>query len=434
MAKQMINKNILKTLGPGIMFAGTCIGGSHLVQSTRAGADYGFGLLVVILLANFFKYPFFEFASRYTNATGKSILVGFKKEGKWTLYAYGAITLLSMFIVTGAIIYVTGGLLGNLFKIESINTLYWVLAVAGVTWGILAIGKFSLLDSTLKIVGVVLVVSVLAATLMLLMNGRPDPVVGFVPKPINDHASLLFIIGLMGWMPTGVDMSAWASIWTEERIKQTGYHPTLKETLLDFNIGYGITILMAICFLCLGAYVFYGSGQTLPNDATSFSDKLVNLFTSSIGAWSYPLIAAATFSTMFGTSLTLVDGYARSMAEVTSLMALKNKPTTHRSYLGWSFGTLAGGFLVVFLSTQAKTDQLAAFFSFKGLMDLATGISFFIAPLAAYLNHRIVFNKNFPSSHTPPKWLKILSISGILFLSAVTITYVLSNFFDFFSK
>ena len=39
-----------KTLGPGILFASTAIGVSHLVQSTRAGAKYGFGLLILSLL------------------------------------------------------------------------------------------------------------------------------------------------------------------------------------------------------------------------------------------------------------------------------------------------------------------------------------------------------------------------------------------------
>ena len=39
-----------KTLGPGILFASTAIGVSHLVQSTRAGANYGFGLLFFIII------------------------------------------------------------------------------------------------------------------------------------------------------------------------------------------------------------------------------------------------------------------------------------------------------------------------------------------------------------------------------------------------
>ena len=64
-------QQLRKTLGPGILFASTCVGVSHLVQSTRAGADYGFILLIAIVLANLAKYPFYEFASRYTSATGK---------------------------------------------------------------------------------------------------------------------------------------------------------------------------------------------------------------------------------------------------------------------------------------------------------------------------------------------------------------------------
>jgi len=51
--------NILKKLGPGLLFAGAAIGVSHLVQSTRAGADFGFSLLWVLILSNIIKYPFF---------------------------------------------------------------------------------------------------------------------------------------------------------------------------------------------------------------------------------------------------------------------------------------------------------------------------------------------------------------------------------------
>ncbi len=36
-------KKLLQSLGPGLLFAGAAIGVSHLVQSTRAGADFGFG-------------------------------------------------------------------------------------------------------------------------------------------------------------------------------------------------------------------------------------------------------------------------------------------------------------------------------------------------------------------------------------------------------
>ena len=47
--------NFFKKLGPGLLFAGAAIGVSHLVQSTRAGADFGFSLIWALILANFIK-------------------------------------------------------------------------------------------------------------------------------------------------------------------------------------------------------------------------------------------------------------------------------------------------------------------------------------------------------------------------------------------
>ena len=55
----------IKKLGPGLLFAGAAIGVSHLVQSTKAGAEFGFGLIWALILCNFFKYPFFLFGTKY---------------------------------------------------------------------------------------------------------------------------------------------------------------------------------------------------------------------------------------------------------------------------------------------------------------------------------------------------------------------------------
>lgn len=43
-------KRVQQVFGPGILIAAAAIGVSHLVQSTRAGADFGFQLIVLILL------------------------------------------------------------------------------------------------------------------------------------------------------------------------------------------------------------------------------------------------------------------------------------------------------------------------------------------------------------------------------------------------
>jgi Mn2+/Fe2+ NRAMP family transporter len=422
----MINKNLLKTLGPGIMFAGTGIGGSHLVQSTRAGANFGFELLIIILAANLFKYPFFEFASRYTNATGQSILEGFKKEGKWTLYLYGAITFFSMFVVTAAILFVTGGLLANLFQADPDQVIYWTLGLSVLVWGLLSLGNFNFLDAAIKVIGVILVLSVVGATVAVLLKGRPGPVEVFIPESAFTLTHFGFLIGLMGWMPMGVDMSTWGSLWTEERIKQTGYHPKLKETLLDFNLGYGITVFLALCFLSLGAYVFYGSGEELSTNAVTFSSQLVSLFTKNIGQWSYLIIAAAAFSTMFGTSLTLVDGYKRSIIRIIELLKDKKEEENQKKHIIWSFIIILGGFLIIYFGTHLKGADGKGLINFKTLIDIATATSFVVAPLAAWLNYKIIFNKNFPATHKPSNLLKYLAISGIALLTIFTMSYLLN--------
>ena len=80
--------NILKKLGPGLLFAGAAIGVSHLVQSTRAGADFGFSLLWVLILSNIIKYPFFLFGPKYAMATGETLLHGYKKMNTSVLVIY----------------------------------------------------------------------------------------------------------------------------------------------------------------------------------------------------------------------------------------------------------------------------------------------------------------------------------------------------------
>ena len=109
---------IVKISGPGLLFASTAIGVSHLIQSTRSGADFGFGLLWAVMAANVLKYPFFEFGSRYANATGKSIIDGYLKLSKYALGLYLIITVCSMFFVTGAVGFVAAGFFENLFNLE----------------------------------------------------------------------------------------------------------------------------------------------------------------------------------------------------------------------------------------------------------------------------------------------------------------------------
>ena len=136
---------------------------------------------------------------------------------------------------------------------------------------------------------------------------------------------MAFLIPLMGWMPTALDLSSWNSLWTVARIKQTGYHPKLKETLFDFNFGYLASAILALFFVTLGAYLMYGTGETLPPSSGLFAASVVDMYTSALGGWSKWIIAPAAFSIMFGTAIAVFDGYSRSVARIVTLLTHSEK-------------------------------------------------------------------------------------------------------------
>ena len=112
------NKNFLKTIGPGLLFASTAIGTSHLVLSTRAGAHHGMIFFWIILATLLLKYPIYEFGPRYALATGDSLIKGYKKQGNWAVFLFLAVIFFNMFAVTGAVGAVSAGLLKTMMGIN----------------------------------------------------------------------------------------------------------------------------------------------------------------------------------------------------------------------------------------------------------------------------------------------------------------------------
>ena len=407
-----------KTFGPGILFACTAIGVSHLVQSTRAGAEFGFVILGFVILANVMKYPFFEHGSRYANVTGTSIIDGYDKLGRKFLFLYLGITLGSMFFVTAAVGFVTAGFFENLFQIEFLGM--WTMVILFAVCGfILCVGKFGTLDGIIKIIGFVLIISTAVAFILAFVNGPVEQSENFLPRELWDDSGIFFLIALMGWMPTAIDLSSWNSLWTIARIKQTGYRPKLKETLTEFRIGYFITSLLAIFFLGLGTFVFFGSGDSLPNNNSLFAHKIVTMFANTIGQWSYIIIAASAFSVMFGTILAVFDGYSRSFQKIIQLLRNNESDDSRKSYVGIVCILAIGSILII----MQFGDKL------KELVDFATTLSFLVAPIIAILNHKLVIGKILPKNSQPSVWIKGLSMSGIVFLTGFALFFIYTKFF-----
>ncbi len=398
----------LSRLGPGLLFAGAAIGVSHLVQSTRAGADFGWGLLWALLLINLFKYPFFQYGPRYAQATGETLLDGYYKLGRGYLWAYFFVNIATMFTIQSAVTVVTAGLASKLFGLTN-DIVYWSIIITIFCGLLLIIGRYQLLDKFIKIIIISLAISsVLAVSIAFIKNENSLSFQQVFPE----GTGLLFLIAFLGWMPAPLDISIWHSIWTLEKNKSQQKKTSLKESLFDFNVGYVATTFLAICFVGLGALVMFGSGLEFSSKGGVFAGQLIELYTSNLGETAYGLIAIAAFSTMLSTTITTLDASPRAMSKTIQLLFNR----LESSYLLW-LSILSVGTIAIFLFLLPEMGKL---------VQIATVLSFITAPLYAFLNYRLVISKQMPENFRPKKELRILSIIGLLFLSGFTLFYLFS--------
>jgi len=403
----------LKNLGPGLLFAGAAVGVSHLVQSTRAGALYGFSLVAVIILANLLRYPFFEFGPRYTAATGNSLLQGYFKMNRAVFGLFMVFILVTMFMLQGAVTIVTAGLIEHLFGTQFGSTIVSI-GLLGLCAVILILGHFRWLNRLMKFVIVALTVSTLTALIGAVMHGPVHP------EPLTTHvlwseAGFIFLIALMGWMPAPIEISVMHSIWSQEQARDMKAAPNLKTALFDFNFGYIGTALLALVFLSLGALILHGSPEPLSNNSATFAGQLIQLYTQTLGDWSWLPITIAALATMFSTTLTVLDAYPRIIRQACYCLAPTKINEHARTPYILALLTLAGGALLIISQFQENM---------KGLVTLATVLSFLTAPFFAYLNYHLITKSNLPDSAKIPTWLKWLSLAGLTYLSIFSLIFI----------
>ncbi|HIC77529.1 MAG TPA: divalent metal cation transporter [Candidatus Dadabacteria bacterium] len=409
-------KKIIKTinkLGPSILWASAAIGVSHIVQSTRAGATYGYILIVAVILANFFKYPFFEFATRYTVVKNETVLDGYKKIGDWAIYLFVGLTLLTMFTIQAGVTRVTAAIFQNWLdlKLNFFSTSLIILLLCGF---VIVFVNRKYFDRFVKILILILIISTLIS--VFLTNQIPVIVSrDFVPPEILSSVGLTFLIALIGWMPSPIDLSAWSSIWIMEKRKNKEDF-SFKDNVLDFNLSYIVTSILAIIFLILGANVFYGSGEEFAPSATTFVHQLVQLY-ASLGDWSKNIILLTALTTMLSTTLTCLDAFPKVLNK--SFNIINQDSNEEKNYETIFLVFIILGTLVTIFYIGERM---------KYLVDLATILSFMTAPFLAYLNYKLIFNIDFPKQYKPTKFLQMLSISGLCFLSFFLVVFILNYF------
>ncbi len=407
----MFNK--LKSLGPGLLYAGAAIGVSHLVQSTKAGAGYGYILILAIVLAHLFKYPFFVVGPRYANSANQSLVSGYAKIGNWAVILLLILTVSTMFTVQAAVTVVTAGLAQNLTGVV-LPPWAWSVILLAVCFLILQIGNFSILEKLMKVVMVVLAVTTVSAFFFSFLQPHTSfsSLINSNNFSFAKKEDLGFLISFVGWMPAPLDIAIWHSIWsvTNARISSK---KRVKVVNFDFRIGFYGTAILGLCFVILGANIMFGSSVEIASSAVGFANQLIELFTQSLGQWSYVLIIVAAFTTMFSTTLTCLDAMPRVLNEITLQLKL---PKLFTSLIVLRLVLVLGALVILVFYIS----------SMKQMVVLATTISFLTAPILGLLTIKLVRdNKNLKLWNSSEN---TLAYTGVVLLFALSILYVVEMF------
>ncbi len=395
----------LRAMGPGIVMSSAAVGGSHLVASTQAGALFGWQLLWLILLVNVLKYPFFRFGVQYTLERDESLIQGYLRRGRAYLIGFTLLNVVAAVVNTAGVLILTASLLQYFIPVTlSLTVLCWLLLAIALV--ILLAGHYQLLDRLSKVIMACLTVTTCVAVLIAWQNGPTAPADYVSPSPWQLSA-LAFLVAMMGWMPVPIEISAISSLWTRSKQKLT--RVTLPDALFDFNLGYGVAVFLALVFVALGALVQHGSDQEIALASGAFAQQLVAMYAATIGDWSRYLVAAIAFLCMFGTTLAVMDGYARTLDESTHLLRESPGEPAPWTLSAWIVAQALSGMAIILFFQSALAPMLT----------FAMTLAFVTTPFFAWLNFDLMRQQGLSTRMQWFAWI------GMAYLSLFAAGYVL---------
>ena len=403
--------------------AGAAIGVSHLVQSTRAGAMYGWSALIFVLLANLMKYPFYEYGHRYAAASGQNLIQAYRQQGRRFFLPFMLISVISAIGSFAVDAFVAAMLLKFLLFPQVPET---VLAVGVLLfcWGVIAISRYRLFEQITKWCVIFLAIATIAAVVMAvstslsawLSSKEFTSSTVEVAYTTNQRPSIFswsavpFLIAFMGWMPGGLDLSIWQSLWVQADGEDSGEPTSLSSASFDFNFGYSLTVVLACLFLVLGTLTLPPDGMAA--EPTAFAGQLVGMYTNYIGAWAEPVIGLCAIAAIFSTTFTVVDAYPRTLEAGLHELLPKTQEISFpiRQVIALTLIALAALLLSVFTA------------GFEPLINAITIIAFVAAPFYAWLNMRSI--ATLEADAQPAPWLAKLAILGFVYLLGFSLLFI----------
>lgn len=397
------------------MLAAAAVGVSHLVYATRAGAEFGLSLVWLVILISILKYPAFRFAVDYASQTNRSLVHAYSALGRAALAWLSISMAVDFFVATTAVALVTAGLFISVFDLPFSGPQV-AIGLCLVTAAILVNGSYAKAERIVKLLVLLFSMLVLVATALALpqlgSNGRD-----LFGELEPGWPLAVFVIAMAGWMPMPLSGTVYVSMWAREKKKASNVDIEHKTALADLNLGWVLTVVLAVCFVLLGAAILFQTDRVAPASAGQFATELLSIFTSAIGAWSYPLIAVAAIAVMWSGVFALMDALPRVSARLADHMTGREETGASR--------------YSVFLVIQFVGITLILLFlmsNFGTFIDFATSAGFISAPALAYFNYRAVTSAEIATDYQPTRALRIWHWIGFVAMLLFAAAFLVQRF------
>lgn len=385
----------LKEIGPGALVAAAFIGPGTVTTASIAGSSYGYTLLWAVLFSIIATYVLQEMTARLGLIGGMGVGEAIRHKIQTPVLKFFAAFLVIGAILIGNAAYeagnITGAILGFNHLAEGLPFNPLILVIGGITFGILFLGKYVLIERFLILLvswmGLIFLIAAIAVrpNLMEVLSGL------LLPK-LPDN-SLLMVVGLIGTtvVPYNLFLHA-ASV--QERWNDPKKLSSARWDLL-FSILLGGLITMAILITAAATT----QGATIEN-TNDLATGLVPL----LGNWSSWFLTFGFFSAGLSSAITAPLAAAFATSEI---LGWKKDLQSFRFRAVWILVLTTG---LVFSSLGLKPTQVITF------AQIANGL---LLPVIASFLLWIMNDSKIMGTHTNSK--KINWIGAII----IVITLVL---------
>ncbi|WP_125774426.1 Nramp family divalent metal transporter [Antribacter gilvus] len=295
-----------RVIGPGLVVAATGIGAGDLVATMVAGSRYGYALLWAAVAGVIIKVALVEGAGRWSLATGRTIIDGWRQLGAWAMTYFG------IYIVVWGLSYGAAAMSSSALPLNALFPqvdVIWFAMGSGVLGLVLVwAGRYRALEKIIAVlVGLMFLTVVGSAVLTLPHLG--DVVSGLVPR-IPD-GSVIYTLGLAGGVGGTITLAAYG-YWLREK----GWHAPgwMRVMRIDNAAAYVMSGIFVISMLIVGAELLYSSGVTIADGEGGLLD-LSEVLAQRYGAFMAPLFLVGFWASSFSSVLGVWHGVSLMFAD-----------------------------------------------------------------------------------------------------------------------